>query len=86
MANHTSTGTEESYMATSSLMIINIATPPTQMSRRARADYAQRAVLLALQELAHSGGNISNGDVIGVDSTGQSNVSLGSWAFDASEP
>jgi hypothetical protein len=67
-------GTEEGYMATSSLMIINIATPPTQMSRRARVDYAQRAVLLALQEL------------IGVDSTGQSNVSLGTWAFDASEP
>jgi hypothetical protein len=32
------TGTEEGYMATSSLMIINIATPPTQMSRRARVD------------------------------------------------
>jgi hypothetical protein len=73
-------------MATSSLMIINIATPPTQMSRRARVDYAQRAVHLALQELANSGGNSSSGDVIGVDSTGQSNVSLGTWAFDASAP
>jgi hypothetical protein len=80
------TGTEEGNMATSSLMIINIAAPPTQMSRRARADYAQRAVLLALQELAHSGGNNSSGDVIGVDSTGTPNQSLGSWAFDAHDP
>ena len=73
-------------MATSSLMIINIATPPTQMSRRARVDYAQRAVLLALQELAHSGGNISSGDVIGQDSAGVPNQSLGSWSFNASAP
>jgi hypothetical protein len=84
MASHT--GTEEGYMATSSLMLINIATPPTQMSRRARVDYATRAVHLALQELAHGGGNNSSGDVIGVDSTGQSNVSLGTWAFDAHDP
>jgi hypothetical protein len=73
-------------MATSSLLIINVATPPTQMSRRARVDYAQRAVALALQELANCGGNISSGEVIGVDSAGQSNVSLGSWTFDAHDP
>jgi hypothetical protein len=77
---------KEGYMATSSLMIINIDSPPTQLSRRARVDYAQRAVLLALQELAHSGGNSSNGSVIGVDSAGVPNQSLGTWAFDAHDP
>jgi hypothetical protein len=73
-------------MATSSLMIINIDTPPTQLGRSARVAYAQRAVQLALQELAHSGGNLSNGSVIGVDSAGTPNQSLRSWAFDSHDP
>jgi hypothetical protein len=73
-------------MATSSLMIINIATPPTQLGRSARVAYALRAVQLALQELSNGGGNISSGDVIGQDSAGTPNQSLGSWAFDAHDP
>jgi hypothetical protein len=73
-------------MALSSLLLVNIATPPTQLSRRARVDYACRALQLVIQELSAGGGNNSSGDVIGQDSAGVPNQSLGSWSFDASAP
>jgi hypothetical protein len=68
------------------LMNVIINTPPTQMSRRARADYACRALQLVIQELSHGGGNISSGDVVGQDSLGVPNQSLGYWGFDAHDP
>jgi hypothetical protein len=70
-------------MALSSLLLIQIDTPPTQMSRSARVAYAQRALQLAAMELAHCGGNLSSGEIIGQDSAGTPNQSLGSWQFDA---
>jgi hypothetical protein len=73
-------------MALSSLMLIQIDSPPTQLGRRARVDYALRALQLVAQELANGGGNSSSGSVIGVDSAGTPNQSLGTWAFDAHDP
>ena len=68
------------------LMNITIDLPPTQLSRSARVAYAQRALQLVQMELGRCGGNESSGSIIGQDSAGTPNQSLGYWAFDASEP
>jgi hypothetical protein len=73
-------------MALSSLMIINIDTPPTQLSRSARVAYALHALETVKLELGRCQGNDSSGQIIGQASDGTPNTSLGYWAFDASAP
>jgi hypothetical protein len=68
------------------LMNITIDLPPTQLSRSARVAYALHALETVKLELGRCGGNDSTGSIIGQDSAGVPNQSLGSWSFDASPP
>jgi hypothetical protein len=43
--------------------------------------FIRRAVETAMNEFGRSNGNQSSGDIIGQDSKGRPNVSLGSWRF-----
>jgi hypothetical protein len=73
-------------MALSSLLLVQIDSPPTTMSRSARVAYALHALETVKLELGRCQGNDSSGSIVGQDSAGTPNQSLGSWSFDASAP
>jgi hypothetical protein len=65
------------------LMTITINDPSPELEHRAsKVAFAQRAVQLALTELAHGGGNIATGSIISQGADGTPNTSLGMWTYD----
>jgi hypothetical protein len=67
------------------LMTITLNDAPGLHTRSAKVAFAQRALQLAAMELAHCGGNLSSGDIIGTGADGAPHTSLGIWMFDVTE-
>jgi hypothetical protein len=66
------------------LMTVTINLPsPALEKRSSKVAFATRALQIAASELGRCNGNDSSGEIIGQGADGSSNVSLGTWMFDA---
>jgi hypothetical protein len=57
---------------------------PSLAKRSSEVAFIRKAVETALEELGRGNGNVTSGSVIGTDSGGNTNVSLGSWTYTSS--
>lgn len=69
----------------STMLTVTITAPTTSLDRRSsEVAFLRKALAIVETELGRGHGNVTSGTIIGCDTAGGTNKSLGSWTYTAS--